>query len=122
MAESLPSTSTVCNSSLDTQTVLVDKENEQHERVSVFISKNLNEFEGCCIYEKPKVFGESDSSSSSDDENDDCTAHCRGHKKKCYRHHPHNRKPGEDPHNENDGTSPQLDNDSTGPSSPVPQV
>ncbi|KAI8771164.1 E3 ubiquitin-protein ligase PPP1R11 [Biomphalaria glabrata] len=142
MAESLPSTSTVCNSSIDTQTVLVDKENEQsppvlqlrlqqpknEHKVKWTTDTVDNEFMGkkkskcCCIYEKPKVFGESDSSSSSDDENDDCTAHCRGHKKKCYRHHPHNRKPGEDPHNENDGTSPQLDNDSTGPSSPVPQV
>ncbi|KAL5012562.1 hypothetical protein ScPMuIL_011113 [Solemya velum] len=41
----------------------------------------------CCIYEKPKIFGES--SSSEGDSDDDCTGSCRGHKKKCYRHdHP----------------------------------
>lgn len=33
-------------------------------------------FAGCCIYEKPHVFGES--SSETDDECD----HCRGHKEK----------------------------------------
>lgn len=33
----------------------------------------------CCIYEKPKMFGESS------DEDDDITGHCRGHKHKCYR-------------------------------------
>ena len=37
---------------------------------------------GCCIYEKPKVFGES----SSSDSEDEC-GHCRGHKKKCYKKH-----------------------------------
>jgi len=39
----------------------------------------------CCIYKKPKVFGESDTSSD-DSDADDCTAHCHGHKKKCYKH------------------------------------
>ncbi|XP_025112465.1 E3 ubiquitin-protein ligase PPP1R11-like isoform X3 [Pomacea canaliculata] len=43
----------------------------------------------CCIYEKPKLFGE-----SSSDEDDDETDHCRGHKGKCFRHgskhHDHN--------------------------------
>ncbi|XP_060595767.1 E3 ubiquitin-protein ligase PPP1R11-like [Ruditapes philippinarum] len=33
----------------------------------------------CCIYEKPRMFGESS------DEDDDCTGHCRGHKGKCYK-------------------------------------
>ena len=37
---------------------------------------------GCCIYEKPKLFGESSDESG----DDDCTNHCRGHKKKCYQH------------------------------------
>ncbi|ELU06662.1 hypothetical protein CAPTEDRAFT_220139 [Capitella teleta] len=37
----------------------------------------------CCIYEKPKVFGES----SSEDEDDECK-HCRGHKNKCYQSKP----------------------------------
>ncbi|XP_070581675.1 E3 ubiquitin-protein ligase PPP1R11-like [Ptychodera flava] len=31
----------------------------------------------CCVYEKPRAFGES----SSEDSDDDCN-HCRGHKKK----------------------------------------
>ncbi|CAH1785289.1 unnamed protein product [Owenia fusiformis] len=49
-----------------------------------------NEFMGkkkskcCCIYEKPKLFGES---SDEDSDHDDCTGHCRGHKKKCFRDH-----------------------------------
>jgi len=54
-----------------------------------------NEFMGkkkskcCCIYEKPKVFGESDTDSSSDeDDAGGCTPHCRGHKTKCYKHLP----------------------------------
>lgn len=43
--------------------------------------KNSYLFTGCCIYEKPKLFGE-----SSSDEDDDETDHCRGHKGKCFRH------------------------------------
>lgn len=40
---------------------------------------------GCCIYEKPKIFGQS--SDEDDDDDHDCTDHCRGHKsKKDYRH------------------------------------
>ncbi|KAH3798056.1 E3 ubiquitin-protein ligase PPP1R11-like [Dreissena polymorpha] len=35
----------------------------------------------CCIYEKPRMFGES----SDEEEDHDCTGHCRGHKDKCYR-------------------------------------
>ncbi|CAD5122941.1 DgyrCDS11336 [Dimorphilus gyrociliatus] len=38
----------------------------------------------CCIYEKPKLFGES---SSDDSDGGDCTGSCRGHKKKCFRRH-----------------------------------
>ncbi|XP_045200279.2 E3 ubiquitin-protein ligase PPP1R11-like [Mercenaria mercenaria] len=34
----------------------------------------------CCIYEKPRMFGE-----SSDEDDDDCTGHCRGHKDKCFK-------------------------------------
>jgi protein phosphatase 1 regulatory subunit 11 len=40
-------------------------------------------FSGCCIYEKPKLFGES----SEEDDDDEC-GHCRGHKKKCYQSKP----------------------------------
>lgn len=57
---------------------------------------------GCCIYEKPKVFGESDTSSDEED-NDGCTPHCKGHKKKCYRHHkPHSADAGKDQHSDQD--------------------
>lgn len=35
----------------------------------------MTRFSGCCIYEKPKAFGES----SSDDSDDECE-HCHGHK------------------------------------------
>ncbi|XP_064615924.1 E3 ubiquitin-protein ligase PPP1R11-like isoform X2 [Liolophura sinensis] len=38
----------------------------------------------CCIYEKPKLFGES-SSEDEDGDDHDCTSHCRGHRKKCFR-------------------------------------
>ncbi|XP_067940871.1 E3 ubiquitin-protein ligase PPP1R11-like [Watersipora subatra] len=37
----------------------------------------------CCIYTKPKLFGESSSESES---SDDETNHCKGHKGKCYQH------------------------------------
>ena len=36
----------------------------------------------CCIYEKPRMFGES---SDEDDDNDGCSHNCRGHKNKCYK-------------------------------------
>ena len=46
----------------------------------------------CCIYEKPKIFGDPSSSSSSDDDDDDepdcCPNHCHGPKhyhKQVYR-------------------------------------
>lgn len=34
----------------------------------------------CCVYEKPRVFGES----SSEDDSDECDS-CRGHKPNCYK-------------------------------------
>ncbi|CAL1537148.1 unnamed protein product [Lymnaea stagnalis] len=81
-----------------------------------------NEFMGkkkskcCCIYEKPKVFGESESSSS-DEEDEGCTPHCRGHKKKCYRHRPHGQEPNKNPNDHNDhdcdGPSRNPENDGT---------
>jgi hypothetical protein len=40
---------------------------------------------GCCIYEKPRKFGESDSESEDEAGGHDCTEHCRGHKNKDYR-------------------------------------
>lgn len=49
-----------------------------------------NEFMGkksskcCCVYEKPRVFGESSSESNSDNDDDDIEGHnayCPGHKK-----------------------------------------
>ncbi|GFR75986.1 protein phosphatase 1 regulatory subunit 11 [Elysia marginata] len=74
-------------------TLRLHQPDRQDHRVKWTSDTVDNEFMGkkkskcCCIYEKPKVFGESDT--SSDDEEDDhgCTPHCRGHKKKCYRHH-----------------------------------
>ena len=39
---------------------------------------------GCCVYEKPRVFGESSSESNSDNDDDDIEGHnayCPGHKK-----------------------------------------
>ncbi|XP_005095168.1 E3 ubiquitin-protein ligase PPP1R11 [Aplysia californica] len=115
MAEAQPGTSTQpVDSGTATETVVVDKSEEQESppvlhlrlqkpkndhKVKWSTDTVDNEFMGkkkskcCCIYEKPKVFGESDSSSSSDDSDDEgCTPHCRGHKKKCYQHspHPHN--------------------------------
>lgn len=41
-------------------------------------------YTGCCIYEKPRVFGESSDESGDDD---DCTDSCHGHKKKCFSDH-----------------------------------
>ncbi|KAH9505370.1 hypothetical protein Btru_058531 [Bulinus truncatus] len=144
MAESSPSTSAMCNSS-DTQTVILEKEDESEQNTPVLQlrlqqPKNEhkvkwstdtvdNEFMGkkkskcCCIYEKPKVFGESDTSSSSDEDDDDCTAHCRGHKKKCYRHLPHPHKHGEDKdqHKSHDNHD-HFDNDTSGSISPLNQA
>jgi len=39
---------------------------------------------GCCIYEKPRIFGQSDDESDDDDDDHGCTDHCRGHGKKDY--------------------------------------
>jgi len=41
----------------------------------------------CCLYEKPKLFGES-SSEDEDDDHEDCTNHCRGHKKNDFARQP----------------------------------
>lgn len=64
-----------------------------------------NEFMGkktskcCCIYSKPRIFGESSSDSDSDDDDDGCAhnAYCTGHKKKGHKGHHHN-------HSENEVT------------------
>ena len=51
-------------------------------------TKNCNAAAGCCVYEKPRIFGESDDESDGDDDGGDdhgCTEHCRGHGKKDYR-------------------------------------
>lgn len=53
----------------------------------------------CCIHEKPRIFGE-----SSDEDDDDCTGHCHGHKKKCYR--------ADGTQGENDGNQPPGPNSS----------
>jgi len=44
---------------------------------------------GCCIYSKPKMFGDSSSESDSDDEGCNHNAYCTGHKKKGHRSHHH---------------------------------
>ena len=47
-------------------------------------------YTGCCIYEKPRKFGESSSESDTDKSADHgCTDHCHGHRKKCFtkKHH-----------------------------------
>jgi len=55
-----------------------------------------NEFMGkktskcCCIYSKPKMFGDSSSESESDDEGCQHNSYCTGHKKKRHRSHHHN--------------------------------
>ncbi|BFZ20294.1 hypothetical protein BsWGS_23333 [Bradybaena similaris] len=119
MAESQPSTSQQEEIPV-TQTIVIDKpeetDNEQnppvlHLRLQPPKSRNKvkwstdtvdNEFMGkkkskcCCIYQKPKVFGETETSSS--DSEDDCTAHCHGHKKKCFRHKPHSNHHDDDHH------------------------
>lgn len=42
---------------------------------------NVPDFLGCCIYNKPKKFGESSSDEDSDDDHDH-TEHCQGHVEK----------------------------------------
>ncbi|XP_077868664.1 E3 ubiquitin-protein ligase PPP1R11-like [Saccoglossus kowalevskii] len=46
-------------------------------------NENMNKKKSkcCCIYEKPRMFGES----SSEDEDDDCE-HCHGHRKSDPKH------------------------------------
>ena len=51
---------------------------------------------GCCIYEKPRIFGESSDDESNDEDDDHgCTDHCRGHGKKDYRKSADDGSPGE---------------------------
>ena len=63
----------------------------QFTRLFLFYIFSLPNFyfnSGCCVYEKPKMFGE-----SSDEDDDDFTCNCRGHKDKCFKHdhdHDHN--------------------------------
>lgn len=67
-----------------------------------------NEFMGkktskcCCIYSKPKIFGESSSESDSDGDGCNHNAYCTGHKKKGHRGHHHHH----DDHNEKGEGSP----------------
>ncbi|XP_046371275.2 E3 ubiquitin-protein ligase PPP1R11-like [Haliotis rufescens] len=58
----------------------------------------------CCVYEKPRSFGES---SSEDEGEDGCSHHCRGHKKKCYQGH------GPEDHHDN-GAGPSTGGESNG--------
>ena len=51
----------------------------------------MNIFLGCCVYQKPRAFGESSSESESDDENGGHNAYCPGHNKK--HKHKHTEKP-----------------------------
>ena len=46
-------------------------------------------FAGCCIYSKPKMFGDSSSESDSDEDGCPHNAYCTGHKKKGRRGHHH---------------------------------
>ncbi|PFX33923.1 protein phosphatase 1 regulatory subunit 11-like [Stylophora pistillata] len=84
--------------------VLKLKKPKSEKKVQWDASAVDNEFMGkktskcCCIYSKPKVFGDSSSESDSDDD-DGCghNSYCTGHKKKSYGHpHDHNNK-GDEP-------------------------
>lgn len=57
-------------------------------------------FVGCCIYEKPKMFGES---SDEEDDDHDCTNHCRGHKSKKDFRRDHDHNPDDPSHDQPDG-------------------
>lgn len=50
-------------------------------------------FSGCCVYDKPRAFGESSSESESDGENGGHNAYCPGHNKK--HNHKHKEKAGD---------------------------
>lgn len=90
-------------SPLQQRLVLKLKKPKSEKKVQWDESAVDNEFMGkktskcCCIYSKPKMFG--DSSSESDSEDDGCkhNSYCTGHKKKGHRHsHDHSDK-GNDP-------------------------
>lgn len=53
--------------------------NKKNKFLGFFYSRK--EFSGCCIYKKPKEFGESSSSEDSDDECDLCKGHVDKKKK-----------------------------------------
>jgi len=55
--------------------------------VRVWLNMWWNVDAGCCIYEKPRIFGQSDDESDDDDGGDEhgCTERCRGHGMKDYR-------------------------------------
>ncbi|KAK3766709.1 hypothetical protein RRG08_046006 [Elysia crispata] len=107
-------------------TLRLQQPGRQDHRVKWTSDTVDNEFMGkkkskcCCIYEKPKVFGESDTSSDEEDGDDACTPHCRGHKKKCYRHHKKGYHHCDHDHNDDDGAQDHhggYDNDNmAGPS------
>lgn len=63
---------------------------------------NLNQFVGCCIYQKPLAFGES----SSEEDDDECE-HCFGHvEKKKKNKKPKNDDPNVNGHSSNDHSEP----------------
>lgn len=73
-------------------------------------------FSGCCIYKKPRAFGES-SSESEADECDNCFGHVEVRKKKGHNSHTHVEHPDNgttDPPNPNDN------DDKTPPDEPPP--
>lgn len=78
--------------------VLKLKKSKTDKKVQWDESAVDNEFMGkktskcCCIYSKPRIFGESSSDSDSDNDDDGCAhnAYCTGHKKKGHKGHHHN--------------------------------
>ena len=61
----------------------------QYSMVNLSLSFLSHFFTGCCIYSKPKLFGDSSSESDSDDDGCPHNAYCTGHKKKGHRGHHH---------------------------------
>ncbi|XP_028403022.1 E3 ubiquitin-protein ligase PPP1R11-like [Dendronephthya gigantea] len=105
MAEKeVPGTSTVTETSSQNEdpqpVVLKLRKSEDKKKVQWKADTVDNEFMGkksskcCCIYEKPRLFGESSSESESDGEGDGGhNAYCPGHKKK--HKHKHEEKAGD---------------------------